>query len=398
MVGYDEFESLSRSSDSERRGLAATLAAQAYLAHSGPADEHAALYAALFGFLEDRSVKVRAALAYGLLHAAQAPRPIMLALLHDAPVIARAVVQYSPVLVDADILPLARQAGADMLEAMSHRARMSPRLARALIERAVEAVTLTIVRRKDVAIDVATSRDLAAAFADNATLRGALLARSDLPGDCRLSLVRTVVGALGGARIVKGAIPEQRLNRLMRNVTDTAVTAIGEVEAAHARPDYADALVGTDAVNTRVLLHALVHGHVLFFAQCCSVLCGVPSSKVFAILETGSRAALNALFARCGLGEGVRNVLARLIAHARTVDLADDAASRHFVVTALTEDLIAEHDGDIPEDLSEAFAYLSEQNVRLARAAARGVMSAFAAETSATMRLDHVERLALPAA
>ncbi len=66
--------------------------------------------------------------------------------------------------------------------------------------------------------------------------------------------------------------------------------------------------------------------------------------------------------------------------------------------TALTEDLIAEHDGDIPEDLSEAFAYLSEQNVRLARAAARGVMSAFAAETSATMRLDHVERLALPAA
>ena len=87
--------------------------------------------------------------------------------------------------------------------------------------------------------------------------------------------------------------------------------------------------------------------------------------------------------------------------HARASDLADDAAARHYVVTALTEEMIAEHGGDIPEELEEAFAYLSEQNIMLARKAARGVMRAFAEETSLPMTLpgpDVEPMLVLPAA
>ena len=41
--------------------------------------------------------------------------------------------------------------------------------------------------------------------------------------------------------------------------------------------------------------------------------------------------------------------------------------------------VIADHRGVIPPELEEAFAYLSEQNVILARRAARGVMAGFAA-------------------
>jgi hypothetical protein len=154
-------------------------------------------------------------------------------------------------------------------------------------------------------------------------------------------------------------------------------------------------------VSTRVMLHAIVQGHVLFFADCVAQLAETSRDKVFTLLEHGSRAALNALFARCGLGEPVRNMLARLIFHARAADLADDLAARHFVVTALTEELIVEHDGVIPPELEEAFAYLSEQNVILARRAARGVMSAFAGMTQSEMALPQIEaeeRLALPAA
>jgi hypothetical protein len=91
----------------------------------------------------------------------------------------------------------------------------------------------------------------------------------------------------------------------------------------------------------------------------------------------------------------------RLIFHARAADLADDVAARHFVVTALTEELIVEHEGVIPPDLEEVFDYLSEQNVVLARRAARGVMSAFAGETGSPMAVQapwEEARLALPAA
>ena len=42
MVAYQDFVALSESGDSEERGMAAHLAALAYLGHEGPAEEHAA--------------------------------------------------------------------------------------------------------------------------------------------------------------------------------------------------------------------------------------------------------------------------------------------------------------------------------------------------------------------
>ncbi|MHB1109084.1 MAG: DUF2336 domain-containing protein [Devosia sp.] len=401
MVAYQDFVALCRG-NSEERGQAAHLAAKAFLGHTGPADEHAALYAALIGFLDDPSVKVRAALAYGLLHAAEAPRPILLALLQDSAVISRAVAQYSPALIDADILGLIRVADTPMLQAIAMRERIGGRMAQALIARGVRPVTLKLLQRPDVPVPV----DLLAAIAAelgirDAGIRGALLDRRDLPATARLVLVEAVAVELTGARIVKGAVAQKRLERIMRDATDTALTTIGEREACGGRAPYAVELVSSERISTRVMLHAVVNGHVLFFADCVAELCQAPRDKVFTLLETGSRAALNALLARCGLKESVRNMIARLIFLARAADLADDVAARHFVVTALTEELIVEHDGTIPPELEEAFAYLSEQNVTLARRAARGVMSAFAGDARAEQPMPLMleeTRLTLPAA
>ncbi|WP_316354906.1 DUF2336 domain-containing protein [Devosia sp.] len=398
MVAYHEFVSLSQSADSEERGSAAHLSALAYLNHFGPADEQAALYAALIGFLDDPSVKVRAALAYGLLHSTEAPRPIMLALLQDSAIIARAVLQYSPVLIDADLIGLIKTLDLSMLVAVSQRTQISPRLAAAIVARGQEAVTLRLLRRRDVALEGGLLSELAETRGGDAEMRGALLARSDLPAGARLLLVQKAAEALRGARIVKGAVAEDRLSRVLRDSCDTALSAIGEREAVRTTAAaYVSDLIVTDRVSARVLLHAVVTGHVMFFADCLAELAQTPRAKVFALLETGSRAALNALLARCGLGEGVRNLLARLVLHARATDLADDAAARHYVVTALTEELIAEHGGEIPEELEEAFTYLSEQNIVLARKAARGVMAAFAADTTTALPVAE-PRLALPAA
>ena len=402
MVAYHHFVELSQSGDSEERGQAAHLAAMAYLAHIGPADEQAALYAALIGFLDDPSVKVRAALAYGLLHAASAPRPILLALLQDSAVISRAVAQYSPALIDADLIALIAHAELTMLLAAAMRERLSLRVAEALIRRGERNVTLKLLGRRDVPIAAETLLMLAeeAGRAD-AGIRGALLARRDLPAEARLVLVEAATLALSHSRIVKGAVAPKRLRRLLRDHTDMAMTAIGEREAGKPRNSYAAGLVQSEKVSTRVMLHALVNGHVLFFADCVAELSEISRDKVFTLLETGSRASLNALLARCGLKEAVRNLIARLVFHARAADLADDVAARHFVVTVLTEELIIEHEGEIPPELEEAFNYLSDQNVMLARSAARGVMSAFAGDAGADLDLPALleeERLALPAA
>jgi uncharacterized protein (DUF2336 family) len=176
MVAYKDFVRLSQSSDSEERGSAAHLAAIAYLNHQGPADEQAALYASLIGFLDDPSVKVRAALAYGLLHADIAPRPIMLALLHDSAVISRAVLQYSPVLIDADLMGLVRTFEPAMLLAACERRTISERLAAALIARQERPITLRLLKRADVPVGATLLQHLANGCAQDASMRGALLA------------------------------------------------------------------------------------------------------------------------------------------------------------------------------------------------------------------------------
>jgi uncharacterized protein (DUF2336 family) len=410
MVAYQQFVELSQSGDSEARGQAAHLAALAYLAHSGPADEQAALYAALIGFLDDPSVKVRAALAYGLLHTTAAPRPILMALLNDSPIIARAVAQYSPALIDVDLLGLVTTADPTMLMAVAMRDNLSGRLAEALAARQDRDVALKLLQRHDVPLSEPTLLRLAAELgAGDAACRGALLARADLPAAARLLLVEAAAAALRTTRLVKGAVAGRRLDAVFRNSLDTALTAIGESADPRPRADYAASLVEADRISSRVMLHAIIHGHVMFFAACVAELAELPRDKVFTLLETGSRAALNALLARCGMNDAIRNLIARLVFHARAANLADDVAARHFVVTALTEELIVEHGGVIPPELEEAFIYLSQQNVELARRAARGVMSAFAGEDFARpMPVDTEalpapfastdERLALPAA
>jgi uncharacterized protein (DUF2336 family) len=399
MVEYSEFVRLSRSTDSDERGHAAHLAALAYLDHDGPADEHAALYAALIGFLDDPSVKVRAALAYGLLHSAEAPRPVIMALLQDSPIISRAILQYSPILIDADLLSCIRNGEPTIWLAIAQRTALSARVGAALIDCQNDDISLHVVRRADILLDASLLIGLAGIHGNSAKWRGALLGRPDLPAAARLVLVQRVTEALRDTRIVRGSLSPDRLSRLLRDGSDTALSAIGEVEACRKRRDFVQTLLGSSQLNARILLHAVVTGHVMFFASCVAELADVTRDKVYTLLEVGSRSALTALFQRAGMPAELSKVLVRLVLHARTADLADDIAARHYVVTALTEEMIADHEGLIPPELEEAFAYLSEQNIALARKAARGVMRAFAETTQIAMSLPPSETpLRLPAA
>lgn len=391
MVAYQQFVALSLSHDSEARSQAAHIVAAAYVSHDGPADEQAALYAAIIGFLDDPSVKVRAALAYGLLHAQNAPRLVMLALAKDAPVIARAVVQYCPVLLDVDLLGAINRAEGGMIRAIAARKKLSLKIIAALVKLDQLDIMELLLERRDLTISHDLLAKISADHGQRAKTRGLLLARPDLPAAVRLSLLEIVKQRLLGARMVRGAIDPGRLERLMRDALDGAMTRMGEEEAEAQRNGYAKRLQLDQRINTRLLLNALINGRVLFFAQCISLLAHMPSTKVFGLLERGGRVTLNAMFAQCAMPQALRNLVARLVIYARTADLHNDVSARHFIVTALTQELIIEHDGQIPDDLQEAFSYLDEQNMVLARRAARGVMPGFARQAPADQRLASQE-------
>ncbi len=396
MVAYQHFVALSHSSDSAQRCRAAHMVSAAYARHDGPADERAALYAAVLGFLDDASVKVRASLAYGLLHADTAPRLVMLSLAGDAPIIARAVVQYSPVLLDVDLLSVANSPGVEIREAIANRKQLSEKLVRALVAFGHRKITLSLLERPDVSFPGDVLERLTLSEGKTAKFRGRLLRRPELPALCRLALVKRISQALNNSRMVKGAISPERLGRLMGDALDNSTTQLGEAEAQEQRSDFASGLQDSALLNTRLLLHALVNGRVLFFADCIALLAEMPRDKVFALLEQGSRVGLNALLSQCGMAPALRNLVARLVIFARTADLSDDISAKHFIVTALIEELIIEHDGQIPDELEPAFTYLNEQNMKLARKAASGVMPAFSEQSSKDLQLPDAKRLEDP--
>ncbi len=393
MVAYQHFVALSHSPDSAQRCRAAHMVSAAYARHDGPADERAALYAAVLGFLDDASVKVRASLAYGLLHADSAPRLVMLSLAKDAPIIARAVVQYSPVLLDVDLIAAAKCSGPEIWEAIASRQQLSEKLVRELIAFGHRKIILALLERRDVKFEADALEQLTKGFGGEAKFRGKLLKRPELPARCRLEMVEKIREALSTTRMVKGAIVPERLQRLMRDALDNSATLLGEVEAENERTEFAAGLQADDRLNTRVLLHALVNGRVLFFADCIALLAEMPRNKVFALLERGSRVGLNALLSQCGMAPALRNLVARLVCFARSADLGDDMSARHFIVTALIEELIIEHDGQIPDELEMAFGYLNEQNMKLARKAAQGVMPAFCEQSSRGLQLPDATRV-----
>lgn len=380
MISYRDFVELVHSPDSAERGQAAHFVASALAAHDGPDAEQAALYAAAMGFLDDPSVKVRAALAYGLLHCDRAPRPLMLALLGDLPVIARAVAQYSPVLIDADLVVALKEADTLMAQAIAARTAIGKSVIALLLDRPEREVLLAVLARKDIAPSAQSFDALCQRAENDPGLRGALLRRVDLPPTVRFDLVAQVRGALSGTRIVKGAIAARRLDRLMRNGADSAATSIAERELAAGGHSVLDLLNERDALSTRLMLQALVSGRIRFFAAAMALLVDLPATRVMSLLENGGRAGLAALFERAGLGNALSDLMIRLVLHARTADIGDDLAARYFVVTVVIDELVIEHDGEIPAMLTDAFAYLNEQNVMLARKASRGVMLGFARE------------------
>ncbi|MGJ8527744.1 DUF2336 domain-containing protein [Maritalea sp.] len=406
MLGFHEYHSLSQSPHSEERGQAARIAARAYLEHEGPADEQAALYAAVLSFLDDSSVKVRAALAYELLRSPNAPRPLMFALAQDEPIIAAAVVQFSPVLLDGDLVALISKDAVRVAEAILARANVGEKLCNALANQQCRQIDELLLGRLDLVLPPDLVIELADRWCDDAPMRGLLLARNDLPIAGRFLLTERITDALMGARIVKGTIQKRRLNRLMRDQLDKATTGLVAGEPSAEQFDYVYALYQSERLTPRLLINAIVNGRTQFFVTALAVLAELPTQKADGILHSGTRRALHALYTRCGFEPSLRNLMARLTILAREADLEVDVAGRHFVVSQLISALIDDHEGNIPDSLETVFGYLNEQNVALAREAARGVMASFCneADSDVAIKITHLrdeeiaQQLALPAA
>ncbi|TCQ28464.1 DUF2336 domain-containing protein [Rhizobium sp. PP-CC-3G-465] len=295
------------------RARAASALARAYCAKDGDRiDRHAADMAMTF-LLDDPSPKVRLALAEALASAVEAPRSIILSLAEDQPEIAFAVATRSPVLSDDDLIDLAARGTPELRAFIASRRTVSRTVAAAIGE--IGGIPEVVILLENPSADLSrrTLKRLADRHGDVCAVRNMLLEREDLPADARQVLVEHVGAALNGTAFLQAVVGTERLQRVARQACETAaIEMAGEVADVDIKALIAELRV-TGRLTPALLVNALCHGRIDFFAAAIVDLTDVGEKRVRSILSDGRTQALQALFESGGLGREIGALFAEAI-------------------------------------------------------------------------------------
>ena len=308
MVIVEAFLRWVETAKSGDRARAASALGRAYLQSEMQPEERKAAEMAMTFLLDDPSPKVRLALAEAIAWSGEAPRSLILALAEDQPEIACHAVTCSPLLTDADLVDLAGR-GSDVTRMLiAARSALSRAVCAALAEVGGEEDVLCLLENEGAAIAPLSLKRIAERLGDCCDIRNLLLDRDSLPADARQLLTQHVSDALVALPLAQAAIGINRLQRISREATQSAVVSIaGEIQPREI-DDLVEHLRVHGHLTPSFLMHALCSGKVDFFAGAVVNLTGCSEKRVRSILATGRMHSVRALYETAGLTREISTI------------------------------------------------------------------------------------------
>jgi uncharacterized protein (DUF2336 family) len=305
-----------QSADVDARAEGASALARAYLYSdlTGPMRAEAGL--ALTALTDDPSVVVRRTLADALCRAREAPRAVILALASDEPEAAAAVLQYSPVLTEADLVECVASGDGAAQTALARRPNLPLRAKTALAETGHRDAVVALIGNRDIDCPAELLGRIFDRFGDDAALREALLDRPSLPAALR---VRIVVAAAKDLAVEASQwMAPARAERVAREARDQAICSI----AASCRPDERAELTGglraAGSLTPALLMRSLLGGERALLTHALADLSGQPLPRVAAFILEPNGEGFAALARRAGLKNGVLTAFRAALAAIKT--------------------------------------------------------------------------------
>jgi uncharacterized protein (DUF2336 family) len=361
---------------SQERARAANALARAYLRSQMAPEERQAAQMAMTYLLDDPSPQVRLALAEVLAREEGAPRAVMVSLAEDQPEIASAVLLYSPVLSDADLVDIAGRGTVETRALIAARETVSVGVAAALAEIGDDTELEVLLENPGARFTAFTLRRIAERHGNRQRIRSLLLDREDLTSGVRQLLVQFVTEALVGSDLVIGAIGPRRIERIAREAGDSATIALLADVHGDELLRLTDQLRLAGRLTPVFLMHALCAGRTDFFSSAVVSISGLEERRVRSILSTGRFHAVRALLESAGLSRDVSPLFVEAIMLWRT--LVQSAIG--FELEHIARRLVSRYRGE--SDLSDAGRALIDMVERLAiaeeRRLARDYASGFA--------------------
>src|ERR1700728_1186386 len=295
-----QFISWIKTAPAGERAEATRALARAWLISDLSEDDRAAAEGALLMLLDDPSPLVRRAMAEVFAHSQEAPAAIVQALALDQPSVALPILEYSPLLINADLVDIAATGDGETQCAIARRINLPPSVCAAIAEVGTAAAALELIENAYAELAPFSWDRIVERHGHLAAIRESMLVLEDLPAATRAALVAKLSNTLTQFVVARNWLSADRAVRIASEARDRATVNI----AARSRGDEMRGLVrhlrAAGQLTAGLILRALLSGTLEVFDHAGAEFSGLRPARVSALLHDRGGASLQALLIRAG--------------------------------------------------------------------------------------------------
>src|SRR3974390_188082 len=260
-----QFISWIRTASAGERAEATRALARAWLISDLSADDRAAAEGALLMLLDDASPLVRQAMAEVFSRSAEAPAAIVQALSLDQPSVALAVLEHSPLLIDADLVDIVATGNRERQWAIPRGVALPASVCAAIAEVGSAAAALELIENAYAELAPFSLDRIVERHGHLAAIRESMLVLEDLPAATRAALVAKLSETLAQFAVARNWLSPDRAGRVASEARDRSTMQI----AARSRGEEMGGLVrhlrATSQLTAGLVLRALLSGNLELF-------------------------------------------------------------------------------------------------------------------------------------
>lgn len=298
-----QFISWVRTAPAGERAEATRALARAWLISDLSEDDRTAAEGALLMLLDDASPLVREAMAQVFASERNVPTAIIAGLANDQPSVSSPILEFSPLLVDSDLVDLVATGNCETQRAIARRFELPSSVCAALAEVGSAAAALELIENPDAALAAFSIDRIVERHGHLAAIREALLQRDDLSASTRHALVQRLSSTLSQFVSARDWLSPTHAARAAEDAMARSTIDIAAASKSEEMAGLVKHLRASGQLNAGLILRALLSGHQNLFEQALAELSGLPVSRVSALVYDRGAASLHALLAKAGLPE-----------------------------------------------------------------------------------------------
>src|SRR5438034_415278 len=207
--------------------------------------------------LDDPSPLVRQAMAEVFSRSSDAPAAIVQALSLDQPSIALPVLEYSPLLIDADLVDIVATGNSDMQCAIARRINLPPSVSAAIAEVGSAAAALELIENAYAELAPFSWDRIVERHGHLAAIRESMLVLEDLPAATRAALVAKLSETLAQFVVARNWLSADRAGRITADACERSAIRIA-LEVSHEN-GFVDTVGGAARLRRRMVERVLTN-------------------------------------------------------------------------------------------------------------------------------------------